>query len=262
MDMLTAMYSLPNSLLFLIIFVLLALFSAICLYFVEKFIPLKFRIHENNSIGYVGATIGVIYAVLAGFIIFYVMDNFQKASDLTRNEAASAAKIYRDSSRLPPKQAASVQKAMKAYVSSVIHQEWPLISHSKTSDAGEEILDRLIVKLNTFKAKNNQDLLSMQMIYNELDELYKNRDARVDLGNAALAGDLWILLIISTLLTLFVKSLAGMKFGLHLTMQIVVTLMLTAILFLIIVLDRPFRGQFSITPLPFETVLSDMQTKG
>lgn len=261
MDIVTRIYSLPNSWLFILIFLGLSLFSAISLYFVEKFVPLRFRYHENNSIGYVGSTIGVIYAVLAGFIIFYVMDNFQKASDLTRKEAASTAKIYRDSTRVPASQAEKIQLAMQDYLATVINQEWPLMSHDKTSDAAESILDSLILELNSFTAKNNQELLSMQMVYNELDELYKNRDERVDLANAALAGDLWILLVVSTLLTLFVKSLAGMKFRLHLAMQIVVTLMLTSILFLIIVLDRPFRGQFSIKPVPFQEILLDIQAK-
>jgi hypothetical protein len=247
MDFTNILYSLPNSLLFVSIFLILSMVSALCLY------------RENHSIGYVGATIGVIYAVLAGFIILYVMDNFQKASDITRAEAVSAAKIYRNSVRLPLQEQYKIQMAVKQYVNTVINTEWPLFTRGKLSVAGEEILDKLTVDLSKYIPINEQDLLALRAIYTEIDDLYKDRDQRIALSNAALPAELWILLVISTILTLFVKSLTGMKFSLHIMLQIVVTLMLTAILFLIIVLDRPYRGHFSIDTQPFIKVLDDMK---
>lgn len=261
MNISNILYSLPNPILFVLIFILLLIFSAACMYLIENFVPSQLRYKDNNAIGYVGATIGVIYAVLAGFIIFYVMDNFQKASDITRMEAASAAAIYRNSMQLPVPINRNIQTAVENYVETVINIEWPLFARDKTTNAGEAILDKMVLELNAYKAKNNQDLFALHDIDQELDQLYKNRDERFDLSSAALPGDLWILVIISTLLTLFVKAMSGMKLRLHVVMQIVVTLMLTAILFLIIVLDRPFRGHFSIKPLPFEDVLIEINKK-
>lgn len=263
MDLVTMVYSLSNTKLFILIFIVLSCISFTCLLIVEKFLPSKLRYNENNSVEYVGATIGVIYAVLAGFILFYVMDNFQKAGEITRNESASAAKIFRNAVRLPLDEEQKIKMAMRSYVTSVITIEWPLISQEKTANAGEGILDKLMLDLIQYRAVNDQDLNALQDIYNELNELYKNRDARIDLTMAALPSDLWILIIISTVLTLLVKSLSGMQLSLHLrlhiTLQTVVTLILTTILFLIIVLDRPFRGHFSITSAPFEEVLMDMK---
>lgn len=230
----------------------------LCLILIKKYLSIKFLHSENDSIGFVSATISVVYAVLAGFIILYVMNNFEKASDIASKEAAVIAKIFRNADRLPEPIKTKIQTAMTDYANTVIQVEWPNMSNDKLSNDGEIILDHLHKEITSFKSTNNQETIALQTIFLNLDELYNERSQRFDIGKAALSGDLWILLIISTLLTLFINSVIALDFYFHIGLQTAVTLMVSAILFLIIALDRPFLGYFSIQPDAFKASLLEM----
>jgi len=251
-------YSIPNLFLFLLIFLFMSVISIFCLYIIRKYVPLKLRYKENESIEYVGATIGVVYAVLAGFIILYVMNNFEKASDTASREATGIATLFRDADSIPEPLRSQIQNDMNLYANTVIKVEWPNMSTDQNSYEGEQILDQLHDKVTQFKPSNEQEILAVQTLLENFDILYSDRSQRFDVSKTALNGDLWILLLISTFLTLFINCLIGMEFRLHLALQIVVTLMVSAIFFLIIVLDRPFLGYFSIQPQAFEASLVEM----
>jgi hypothetical protein len=259
MTMVNLIYSTPNLLLFIIIFFIMGCISVFFLCLTEKYISLESRYGANTPIGYIAATIGVIYAVLAGFIIFHVMNNFDKASDITEKEAMIVAKIFRNSERLPEAIRTKIKIAMQSYAKEVISTEWPLLVQDKLSPAGQIILDKLNHELNSYIPSDNRTVLTLQTLFVELDNLYSAREQRIDMSKAALTVDLWVLIIISTLLTLVVNCIFGMEFYLHTILQMSVALMISATLFLIIVLDRPFRGTFSVQPDTFREILLDMK---
>ena len=58
-----------------------------------------------------------------------------------------------------------------------------------------------------------------------------------------------------TLLTLFITYLFGMHRRFHLFVVIGTALMTSSMIFLLIALDRPFQGEFAITPDMFQSVL-------
>ena len=248
-------YSIPNLLLFFIIFIVVAMISIFCLYIINKLMPLKFRYAENTSIGFVSATIGVVYAVLAGFIILYVMNNYDKASDITTHEAEMVAKTYRNAEQLPNTKRDQIQNSMRDYINTVIRVEWPTMSKDKINPSGQVILEKLSSVLNTYKPDNQHELLSLEMIIGDLDELYNYRQQRIEISETALSGDLWILLVIVTFLTIIMSCMIGVEIRLHIVLQIIVALMVSAMLFLIISLDRPFLGYFSIQPTAYQVIL-------
>ena len=78
--------------------------------------------------------------------------------------------------------------------------------------------------------------------------LYDSRHLRIHAGTLSLGSQIWLVILIGTMLTMAINYLYGMNFYLHLLTVSVAALMVASILFLIIALDRPFQGEFGLEP--------------
>lgn len=57
---------------------------------------------HNDVVGFIIAVVGVIYAVLLGFVIIVTWENFTSAESIVGQEASTLRSIYRESAALPP----------------------------------------------------------------------------------------------------------------------------------------------------------------
>lgn len=94
-------YNIPNSLLFLLICVVCIIISLIVIRFVHFKVPVKFRYEQNQSVICISQLIGIIYAIVIGFIILYELNNFNKASEAETAEAKAMFAIFRMAHALP-----------------------------------------------------------------------------------------------------------------------------------------------------------------
>jgi hypothetical protein len=258
MTMFNFVYSLSSVPLFIVLFLIGSVISALSLFFVYRFLPITLRKRENVPAGYIAGSITVIYAVLAGFVILYAMNTFDKAADISIHEAITITKIFRDASRLPEPQRSQIQSAMRNYANIVINVEFPAIAKDKMTKAGLAVLDNLDHQLNTYDPNNIIIFHRMHSIHAEIDDLYATYDQRMNINNSALTPDLWALFIISSVLTLVINSMLGVALRLHIVLQIILTLMVSSTLFLIIAMDHPFSGSFAISSHVFEKSLQEM----
>ena len=72
---------------------------------------------------------------------------------------------------------------------------------------------------------------------------------------SALNSEVWVVILLGTILTIGINFLFGMNFYLHIFTAIAVGLMASSMLFLLVTLDRPFRGEFVIEPDSLAAVL-------
>lgn len=163
--------------------------------------------------GYIAGSISVIYAVLAGFIILYAMNNFDKASDISIHEATTITKIFRDASRLPLLLKNEIQQGMENYANTVIHIEFPAFSKGDFVKAGLPILDKLEKQLNAYKPTNMIIFFRLDMVHQAMDDLYTTYDQRMNINNSALTPDLWALFITSSILTLVINCILAFLFA-------------------------------------------------
>ena len=251
-------YSLSSLPLFLVIFAAGSVVSAVSLFLVYRYLPLVLRKRENVPSGYVVGSISVIYAVLAGFVILYAMNNFDKASDISVHEATLITKIFRYSHRLPQPLQGVIQKGMHDYATAVITVEFPALAKDQIPNAGLLVLNKLDHQLNLYHPTDTITFTRMHTLHAEISDLDATYDQRMTINNSALTPDLWALFIISSILTLIINCLLGVYIRLHIILQLILTLMVSGTLFLIIAMDHPFSGSFGITSKLFQNSLMEM----
>ncbi|XVN42172.1 MAG: hypothetical protein RCG15_05740 [Candidatus Rickettsia vulgarisii] len=90
--------------------------------------------------------------------------------------------------------------------------------------------------------------LFKKAIFNEIKELYTARYKRIQMSYVSLNPQYWFFIFITTVISLIFLCMLGNKLYLHNISIILVCINSTSIIFLLISLDKPFRGALSVKP--------------
>ena len=255
--MLDAIFRLSNLTLFFLLSCASIAISLAAVYVVKRYIPFHVRNQDNTVIGTTASLISVIYGVLAGLSALYLINNNSYASDAVQREANAVADIYRDSQWLKEPERAAIQTQVKSYVVNVIQVEWPLMQLGKqVNNNGDFVIDNITNQLIHYNDLKNSEALLVHDMLDEVRQLYDARQQRIHISYAELSPELWLVILIGTVLTLCINYLFGMNFYLHMVTVSAAALMTSSMIFLLISSDRPFQGEFIIGPDSFQGVLT------
>ncbi len=243
------MYQLPDVDIFSLVSCLFIGVSIIAVYLVKWYVPYHVRSRDNTVIGTTSALVSVIYGVLAGFSALYLINNNSYTSDAVQREANAVANIYRDSKWLKQPEQQNIQQQVNRYLTHAIHIEWPKMALGMAvTDEGDVIIGRIAAQLQNAIRTDATGFLTQQSLLAEIHALYNARHQRINMSSAHLDPELWVVILIGTILTLCINYLFGLNFYLHIITVIAASLMTASTIFLLITLDKPFQGEFAITP--------------
>ena len=254
--MIDLIYNMPSLLLFLLICSISIIFSVFSLIAIDKLVPISFRTHENEGLVIISAIVGIIYAMLVGFTVLYELENFDKAERAEKNEAKIIFAIHREAGNLPQLASAKVRDQIKQYAHIVIDQEWPAMVYGKPiTENGDIIIKSIYKDITGINAPSVEQQKAIDAIATDNNELFQIHEERTESPNAALTSNLWLVLILGSLLTLSINFLIGMEFHMHVICVTVIALMVSAVFYLIVTLDQPYRSDFSVSPKTITTTL-------
>lgn len=256
-------FQIPDLFLFFLLSFIAIFVSIAAIILVKIFVPFKVLHEENAVIGTVSALISLIYGVLAGLTALYLINNISFASDAVQREADAVANIYRSSKWLPEDVHSKIKKEMINYLNTVIQVEWPLMkTGSDLNHDGDKLIDQLSNVLREFiishQLNTAQNLISADLL-DEIKNLYNAREQRIHMSEATLTPELWIVIIIGTILTIGINYLYGMNLYLHAVTVSAAALMAVSIVYLLLTLDQPFQGESIVKSEPLSSVLNIIQ---
>ncbi|MES2218484.1 MAG: hypothetical protein V4501_08725 [Pseudomonadota bacterium] len=255
--MIDYLYQTSDFNLFLLLSFFFIFISACALFFIRWFFPLHLRYQENAVIGCTSALIIMIYGVLAGFATLYLINNNNLASDAVQREASAVADMYQVSQGLANPARTQIQADMKNYLDEVIKIEWPLMSVGKAiNDVGSTLIGKVVNQLTHYTTSNSTETIVLTHMLGISKNLYDARQQRIQMSYTSLSNEIWVVILVGTILTLCVSYLFGVNFYLHFFIVIAAALMTSSIIFLLISLDKPFQGEFLVGPDMYQTVLT------
>jgi hypothetical protein len=215
-------------------------------------------IKNNEVAGFKFATLGVIYAVLLGFAIVSVWEKFSEAELLVLREAGASATLYRLSSGDNP-EAVATRTKLRAYLESVVEDEWMLMASERDSRISGAAMKALYGA--TLQLADKRPLAVGVELLKELGEMTEARRGRLYLARGVVSPALWSMLICGALVTIGFTYFFAME---NLRAQTAMTGALALIIFLglfvIISYDHPFTGAVSVEASPIRGLISDMDT--
>ncbi|MEO5578383.1 MAG: hypothetical protein ABIR25_04950 [Sphingomicrobium sp.] len=193
-----------------------------------------------NLMHVVAAYIGIMLA----FSGVAVWQNFADAESAVHHEAASAAEVYRDLTVYGPEtEATRVQ--LRAYVATVLKDEWPLLKEGRGSMATETALAKLFGEMGKIRPQDQRDAAIYTEALSKLNELVVLRRDRIIASRSGIPIILWVVgLVGSSLAMAYASAFSRTRF--NLVMISGTSLAIGLVFLFILTVDGPFKGQVGV----------------
>ena len=247
-----------------VLFVILAIALAVGgLALVQYLVPWQVRQRHNDVAGFIYAVLGVVYAVMLGFVTIAVWEEFEEARITTDSEANELAEIFWLAREFPEPERERLQELAISYAQVVKDEEWPLMSHGRVSQRAWALTDELRSTISGFEPETRAEEVlydqGLTLIHNLVDE----RRLRLFEAGGGIPRVLWFVLVVGAMIVVGFTYLFGLEnTRSHRLMIASLAAIISLVLFTIYALDYPFRGITRVEPVAFELVLDRFEQAG
>ena len=231
-------------------FVLLSLLLARV---VGVFVPKEMRREHNDLAGFIFAVVGVIYAVVLGFVAVGVWERFVAADDRTYDEASAITAVYRDAGSFDDY--ASLRADLRRYVHYAIAIGWPALE-SGTVQPDATSAEKLARDIRHAPVRDMRQQEVFGHMIERMSQALRDRDARLTEDSTGLNAVMWVVVIAGGFITIAFTYLFGFSRTFMQTLMIgTLAFLIGLVIFLTMSLDYPFRGAIRVGPEAFERTL-------
>ncbi len=210
---------------------------------------------HNDLAGFIFAVVGVIYAVILGFVAIGVWERFATAETRTYDEATQLVTLYRDAGVWEG--AKALRGDLRTYTRDVITLSWPDMERgvdAHATDAAAERLAHDVIALAPLKP--GQADVHAQMLA-AIAKTLGERAQRLGEDASGLNAIMWMVVFVGGFVTIAFSLLFGFKAAaLQFVMTGALALLIGLIIFLTMSLDYPYRGSIRVSPDAFTRALA------
>jgi hypothetical protein len=227
---------------------------------VRKFVDHKIMELHNEVAGFIYAVLGVIYAVLLGFVVITVWEDYKDAERYLNEESSHAINLYRNASSFPDSVKVKIQDAVVVYLNDMVDHEFAAMDNFHISDeAISSYLNIWKVHQNYMPANPYQDIWYAETL-KELNLLAESRRLRINSIYYDVHTFMWVVLFFGAFIIIGFSYLFGTKNTMaHLIMVFSLASTICLILVLIAALVHPYTGLIHLNPEPFILALKQLR---
>ena len=195
-------------------------------------------------------TLGILFALLVGFIAVEVWSNFDKAKAAVATEASALRAVALLAGNFPEEQKSRIYALINRHIAESVDKEWPAMAQQRATLSAlpmaliEALHDAMALK----PADDSQRIAQTEMV-KALHAALDARRQRIVISQSALGTVKWAGILLQGLCTLI--AIAMVHSDNRLACAIALTLFATGIaasLLLIAAYSRPFTGEISVGP--------------
>ena len=200
-------------------------------------------------------TAGVIYAVLLGFLVVGEWENYDAAHANAAEEAALLVPMYRQTTVMAADKGSEMRKAIRDYAEDVVKGWDAFVGGQRNRVAGHDVNEIFRVFGELTPATKARELIAAQFLQT-FSQVILDRNKRYLQASESLSWIMWLAAIGGGAITVAMSFILFMDHAWpHVLMTSVMAALIGMLLFIMIMLSRPFAGPLGIQPEPFETSL-------
>jgi hypothetical protein len=239
----------------------LSLFALIGMIVVRRLVLTRLRVDQGDSelTGAMLQSVMVFYGLAVALIAVSVWQTYSDTSRVVSEEATSLAVLYRDVSSYPEPVRLTLQNELRNYVQYVIQEAWPQQHSGKVPNGGVEIMNRFQAALIAFEpATESQRLLHAETL-RAYNEMIKARRLRLDAVENGLPKVMWAVIVLGALIGLSASFFFRVEDArLHGIQVLLLAIFIGLVIFMILALDHPFRGDLGIGSEPYQLIYDQL----
>ena len=220
---------------------------------------LRMDIRDSEFTGAMMQCIMVFYGLAAALIAVNVSQTYSDVSKIISGEASALNALYRDVSSYPEPIRLELQHDLRDYTHQVIHDAWPLQRRGKTPTAGFAHMTRFQAALAKFEpATEGQKILHAET-FRAYNFLIQARRQRLDAATTNLPTVMWGVIVAGAFISLTASFFFKVEDArLHGILVTLLAVFMGLVIFMILALDRPFRGDLGIGPEPYQLIYDQL----
>jgi hypothetical protein len=203
------------------------------------------------------AVVATVNSLLLAFAAIAVWQAYSDANQATTAEATALGQLSRDLATFDTEPSHQARQQLKDYARIIVEQEWPAMRKDELDEGSWQAFDKLFRAVGRIQPATPREVALMPQIWARANELVKFRRDRLDAGKDQVPITLWAVIILGTALTIL-PSYVLPRTRLNQALVAMLSFSMGLMFFFIAAMDRPFAGQESIGPEPFESVLRNM----
>lgn len=216
---------------------------------------LRIQIEDSEFSGSMLQAVMVFYGLAVALISVSVWQAYSEASKLVSQESASLAALYRDVSLYPEPVRSTMQTNVQAYVDFIIRDLWPLQRQGKVPAKPPESVGRLLRTVMSFEPASEGQRIMHAETLRAFNDAVKATRMRQDAAQSGLPPILWVVIFVGAAISLCASFFFKVEdVRLHGILVVLLAAFVGLVIFMILALDRPFRGDLGLRPDPYELV--------
>jgi hypothetical protein len=207
---------------------------------------------------------GILFALLVGFIAVEVWSAFDKAKVAVATEASALRAVVLLAGTFPEAQRTRIYALVNRHIEEAVHREWPAMAQQRANLSAlpaaliEELNDALALK----PAEDSQRAAQPEMV-KALHTALDARRQRIVISQSAVGTVKWVVILLQGLCTLV--AIAMVHSDNRLSCAMTLTLFATGIALSVLMIaaySRPFTGENSVAPELLKQVIAREATVG
>jgi hypothetical protein len=216
---------------------------------------LRIDIEDSQFSGSMLQCVMVFYGLAVALIAVGVSQTYSDVSKLVSEEATTVAALYLDVTGYPQPIRGQLQTELRTYVEHVIQKEWPLQQHGEVPTGGVALLNEFQTTLIAFEPVTEGQKLLHGEALRAYNEMIQARRLRLDAVGTGLPGVMWAVILAGAVIGLTSAFFFKVEDArLHGILVVLLAAFMGLVIFMILALDQPFRGDLGIGPQSYQLI--------
>ena len=233
-------------------------FSIAGLLVVRHFVPHgRLKAHNDVADPILGL-LGAVYAVLLAFVVVTVWQAFEKSSSVVQEEANCLADMHRGAEAFSPDFRQKSAELLRSYRQAAVNYEWPSMAYGKASPEARKELRQIYSLYTSYEPRSVKEQSFFNESVQKLNLLRDLREQRLLDSRTGIHALLYFVLVAGAIAVISFTFLFGTEnIKAHIVMTVLLSALISLILFTILSLDFPFTGSISVSAQPLNSVQLD-----
>ncbi|OSP54416.1 DUF4239 domain-containing protein [Pseudoruegeria sp. SK021] len=208
----------------------------------------------NDTISHSTAMVSLFYGLLIGLLTVAAYQNRERVDQSIRNEAGAVGALYSDLGSYPEPIRSDVKAMLRDYTLYTIYRDWPAHQQGETLNGGANRADAMRQRLASFAPGTVSSEIVHREVMSRFQEFSSFRQQRLNGVTTKIPAVLWYAVMVGAAINIMLLLMLRIRLVPHFVLGTINAFFLGMILFVIVALDNPLRGERSLQPTAFQTL--------
>ncbi|MEI5103500.1 DUF4239 domain-containing protein [Streptomyces sp. PmtG] len=205
---------------------------------------------HNEMVGVVLGIFGAIYGIILAFVVVTLWTQLEEAESVIAAEASDLEQVVRNVRAFPSAERSRMDAAISGYVHAVVERQWPLMREGKARHSvTQRQVEGMYTALQSYQPDDERQRAFYRAAIVNLNDVVAQRRSRITQSHQELPVLLQVLVYGGAVVIIPLTFLYGNRSrAVRLLFVGAVAALIGFSLLLVLVLDRPFAGEISVSP--------------